>query len=734
MMAALPMQKAMTENSEAAMRLAALGLHVFPCQPDKRPQPGLQWAALSSNDPKQVRRWWQRYPAALPAVDCGRSNIFVVDLDRHPGGADGVDAFARLCDEHEAYDLMRQVPAVATAGGGLHLLFAMPTEPLGNRAGHPAAGIDIRGKGGYVIGEGATREDGSAWHAAGDEPGLVEWLESGKPLPALPGWLLAILRAEKQRSTSLPAPVGGIGQNIGQRERAAFATALQAECRKVETTPAGGRNEALNRAAFNLGQMVASGWGEVGEVFAGLSQAARAAGLPQTEAAKTILSGIKAGRAQPRPPLAERERQPVARATMDPSPLLAGSVGQAEGVALAPSPAAIEALPFHWIDPAGIPPRRWLYGKHLIRGFVSATVAPGGVGKSALTMAEGVAIATGRPILGITPAEQVPVWLLNLEDPMDELYRRLMAIALHYGLTEHDLAPGRFYVNSGRETPLIIAESTRDGIRIARPVIEEVKAQIAAKGIGLMIIDPFVASHRVQENDNPAINAVASAWREIAEATGCAIELVHHTRKTGGIEVTVEDARGGNALHGAVRSMRAINGMTKDEAARFGVDNHRQFFRVDMSGKANLAPASANADWFQIVSLDLGNATPDRPSDHVGVVERWVLPDPLEGITADHVGRVQSALMAGGNHRRDPQASDWVGHLVGRVIGVDTGPGLRGASLSASHRAGRAKVSHLVSKWIAAGALREERGLDAKRNERVFVVAGDVGGSEFATP
>lgn len=333
-MAALPMLKAMTQNGEAAMRLAALGLSIFPCQPDKRPQPGLKWAALSSSAPEQARRWWSQHPAALPAIDCGKSGLVVIDLDRKPGGADGVEAFARLCDERGAFDLIRRVPAVATAGGGLHLIFAMPAEPIGNGTGALPAGIDIRGKGGYVIGEGAAREDGSGWYAVGDDFGLVEWLEQGKPLPLLPGWLLAIMKAEKSRATSLPASAGRIGPEIGQRERAAFAAALSAESREVQTTPAGGRNEALNRAAFNLGQMIAAGWCDVSEVYASLQQAALAAGLPQVEAAKTILSGIKAGRAQPRPPLAERDRQPVAaRAILDPSPLLAGHAGQAEPAA-----------------------------------------------------------------------------------------------------------------------------------------------------------------------------------------------------------------------------------------------------------------------------------------------------------------------------------------------------------------------------------------------------------------
>ena len=37
-------------------------------------------------------------------------------------------------------------------------------------------------------------------------------------------------------------------------------------------------------------------------------------------------------------------------------------------------------------DPSSIPPRPWLYGTYLMRGFVSLLVSPGGVGKSQLGM------------------------------------------------------------------------------------------------------------------------------------------------------------------------------------------------------------------------------------------------------------------------------------------------------------------------------------------------------------
>jgi hypothetical protein len=100
-------------------------------------------------------------------------------------------------------------------------------------------------------------------------------------------------------------------------------------------------------------------------------------------------------------------------------------------------------------------------------------VAPGGVGKSSLAIVELLAIATGRPLLGRMPDESCPVWYWNGEDPMDELNRRIMAACLHYKIRPEELE-GRFFVNSGRTTPIVIAEKTRDGVTIHKPVIDQI--------------------------------------------------------------------------------------------------------------------------------------------------------------------------------------------------------------------------------------------------------------------
>ena len=67
----------------------------------------------------------------------------------------------------------------------------------------------------------------------------------------------------------------------------------------------------------------------------------------------------------------------------------------------------ISAKPFVLRDPKSIPRRRWVYGKHLIRKFGSATSAPSGSGKSNLFIVEGLAMETDRPLLGIKPGQRL---------------------------------------------------------------------------------------------------------------------------------------------------------------------------------------------------------------------------------------------------------------------------------------------------------------------------------------
>jgi RecA-family ATPase len=221
----------------------------------------------------------------------------------------------------------------------------------------------------------------------------------------------------------------------------------------------------------------------------------------------------------------------------------------------------IKATPYKFVDPRKIPPRQFLHGRHMIRQFISVTVSAGGTGKTSEIIVEALELVTGFALVTSHRAKPVRVWIWNGEDPKEELQRRIQAACIHYKIKESDIG-GRLFVDSGRDMPIIVAEDGRNGLQIATPVIDGVKATISENRIDALYVDPFVRCHRVPENDNGKINAVAEAWAEIADRQNCGIDLVHHIRKTIG-EVTTDDARGAVALIDAGRASRALNRMTK---------------------------------------------------------------------------------------------------------------------------------------------------------------------------
>ncbi len=361
-------------------------------------------------------------------------------------------------------------------------------------------------------------------------------------------------------------------------------------------------------------------------------------------------------------------------------------------------------------DPSTLPPRGWLYGSHYIRKFVSATFAPGGVGKSSLVIAEALAMASNQPLLGTSPTNRLKVAYWNGEDPIEEVERRTVAAALHFSLRPDDVE-GWLFLGSGRDQPLILAEQQPSGTIIRAPDVERVLDAVRKMGLDVIIIDPFVSTHRVNENDNNAINLVVKEWARIADLANVSVELVHHTRKSNGNVTGVEDGRGASALLYAARSARALNVMSKEEADRAGVERHRSYFRVD-NGKSNLALPPEGSDWFQMVNVNLDNGDAFNEGDQVGVVTRWTRPDPVVEVTAADLYAVQKHI-AGGHWRESNQATEWVGRAVAEVLGLDL-----------ENRGDMQKVKWLLATWIKTGALVRTMAKDQGRKERPVIEVG----------
>lgn len=362
------------------------------------------------------------------------------------------------------------------------------------------------------------------------------------------------------------------------------------------------------------------------------------------------------------------------------------------------------------------PPRQWLYGKQWVRGMVSGMLSPGGLGKSSLEQVDAVAVVTGRKLLhaDIHYPEGLRVWYWCGEDPSDELDRRFEAVCIHYGVSDAALG-GRLFVDSGRNQPIKIAEADRDGTKVARPLIDELVAQMTERSIDLLVVDPFITCHSVPENDNPAINAVVDAWRDIADKTGAAIELVHHTNKAANPnDPNVNDGRGASAFRDGIRGGRVLAPLSGDLGEQWGLESGEvgRIFQSRDDAKPNLTARGLAATWYRMESVRLNNGNDQYPDgDEIGVVTAWTKPDDFADVKRADLVAVQAAIaMRDTPPAANPQNKDWIGYLVAEVLDLDIGaPGSTKANRAKEQNADRAKVSGVIDAWLRNRVLRPEQ-------------------------
>jgi hypothetical protein len=365
---------------------------------------------------------------------------------------------------------------------------------------------------------------------------------------------------------------------------------------------------------------------------------------------------------------------------------------------------------YDMFDEASIEPRKWIYAHHYLRSFVSVLASAGGIGKTSLQIVEALAIVTGRPLLGEEVKERTNVWIVNLEDPLEEIQRRVLSAMRHYGIKPAEVE-GRLFVNAGRDFSLKFGIQTRDGVLPNTKLVEYLCRKIPEKQIGCVFIDPFVGAHSLSsENDNVGINAIVAEIRRVADMTKCAIGLVHHIRKGNGEDAGIDSVRGAGSLIGAARAARVINRMSPDDAAKLGIDETeaRSIFRVD-DGKANLAPPAAAAVYRKMEGVKIDNG------EWIGVCIPYTLPDAFDGISAKDAKAAQrivaDAHTDGEPLRESQQSKKWVGVPIADMLGIDI-----------TEKKGKAKVASIIKTWIKSNVLTVERITDPRQARDVAVV------------
>jgi hypothetical protein len=229
----------------------------------------------ASTDPALIRRWWTRWPTANIGLRTGL-RLDVCDIDGLPAGR----RLTGLLGPGSGGG------PLAVTGRGWHLWFAATGAP--SRAS-VLPGVDWRGRNAIIVAP-------PSLHAVGVR---YRWLRDHRhPVPHCPPSLRALIVPERD---SGPEPARAVTHPGPYAQAALAAETLRVRTARAPMAGRGGnRNDMLNRAAFNLGQLVGGGWLDPHTATVELAAAARDVGLPRAEARRTIVSGLTAGQRHPR--------------------------------------------------------------------------------------------------------------------------------------------------------------------------------------------------------------------------------------------------------------------------------------------------------------------------------------------------------------------------------------------------------------------------------------------------
>jgi AAA domain len=156
--------------------------------------------------------------------------------------------------------------------------------------------------------------------------------------------------------------------------------------------------------------------------------------------------------------------------------------------------------------------------------------------KSFLALDLAVSVAAGMPCLRrFAVAKPGRVLLYAAQDALHIVRRRLDGISAAAGVDLADL-----------DVQVITAPSLRLDLDADRVSLERTVARLEPR---LLVLDPFVRLHRIDENVSGEVAPLLAYLRELQRRHGLAVILVHHARKGAGNMRAGQALRGSSELH-----------------------------------------------------------------------------------------------------------------------------------------------------------------------------------------
>ena len=225
--------------------------------------------------------------------------------------------------------------------------------------------------------------------------------------------------------------------------------------------------------------------------------------------------------------------------------------------------------------------------------------------------AQALALTTGRNLTGEHVFQRARVLIISLEDDADELRRRILAARLHFNIPASDVDGWLFLSSPGAAAGKLMTTDQK-GRGVLGQLATHLETEIVANKIDLVLLDPFVKSHSVDENLNSLVDDVAQVLSDLAAKHDIAIDLPHHISK--GV------AEPGNANRGKARArwsmlrLYHVTPMSPEEAKTSAYPRRRWFICSRRPRRVTRNLAAGAAKWFRLLGVPLGNTTELYPA------------------------------------------------------------------------------------------------------------------------
>jgi RecA-family ATPase len=164
--------------------------------------------------------------------------------------------------------------------------------------------------------------------------------------------------------------------------------------------------------------------------------------------------------------------------------------------------------PFEFDD---IPPTEFVYRDFYARGYTSLTIAAPKVGKSMLSLAEAIDMATGGKVFGVAVAKRRVAYVCA-EDDQNVLYARCAATCLKHIIKVTELAE-TLVLQSGVDWPeLFLISTDKARHQINEPVFDHLEQMVRNLNLDVIILDPLQDLSHADES-NEAFRALGQRLR-----------------------------------------------------------------------------------------------------------------------------------------------------------------------------------------------------------------------------